>query len=154
MTNTMYPLFKSYFKLALRHSWKNKWSVLINILGLGVALSMCIFVYSIYAYNFEFDTYYGTSDDVYRVHSMTFENGRERRNEMSPGPVDYALRNEISGVKQVASFGSEGAVVKVNSDYFEEYLGVVSEDFFEMFNVPLWYGTYDELTSESAIYLS
>ncbi len=151
---TFYPLFKSYFKLALRHSWKNKWSVLINVIGLGIALSMCIFVYSMYAYNIEFDTFYENVDDVYRVHSMTFENGRERRNELSPGPLDYVLRNEMSSITQVASFLDENATVQINTDYFKESIGVVSNDFFETFNIPLWYGSYAGFGSQPSIYLT
>lgn len=153
-TMTIYPLFKSYFKLALRHSWKNKWSVLINVVGLGIALSMCIFVYSIYAYNFEFDSFYKNTDDVYRVNAMTFENGRERRNELSPGPLDYVLRNDIGGVKQVVSFLDEYATFKVKNDYFEDDIGVISNDFFEMFEVPLWYGSYADFGNQPVIYLS
>ncbi len=148
------PLFKSYFKLALRHSWKNKWSVLINVLGLGAALSMCIFVYSIYAYNLEFDTFYKDVDNVYRVHSMTQTNGFQKRNELSPGPFDYVLRNEISGISGVASVRNVGGTVKVKNDYFEEAIGVVSSDFFTMFETPLWYGSYVDFENQPAVYLS
>lgn len=153
-TMTQIPLFKSYFKLALRHSWKNKWSVLINVLGLGAALSMCIFVYSIYAYNFEFDTFYKNVEDVYRIHSLSFENNRERRNELSPGPLDYVLRNELSGISQVTSFKEVNGTVHLNNDYFEEYVGIVPADFFEMFDTPLWYGSYADFDSQPWVYLS
>ena len=153
-TNTMYPLFKSYFKLAMRHSWKNKWSVMINIAGLGIALSMCIFVYSIYAHNFEFDTFYENTDDVYRVNTMTFENGQERRNEISPAPVDYSLRNEIGGVQQVASYFDENVSVKIGNNFFEQSIGVCSSDFFEMFNTPLWYGSFQDFGEKPLVYLT
>lgn len=153
-TMTHLPLFKSYFKLALRHSWKNKWSVLINILGLGVALSMCIFVYSLYAYNLEFDTFYKNVDDVFRVHAITFENGRERRNELSPGPLDFVLREELGSVTQVASFLDEGGTIQVDNEYFQESIGVASTDFFDMFEMPLWYGSYDGFDSQPTIYLT
>ena len=149
----MLPLFKSYFRLALRHSWKNKWSVMINVLGLGAALSMCIFVYSIYAFNIEFDTFYEGVDDVYRVYSMTYENERARRNDLSPGPLDYVLRNEISGIKQVASYLDEGTSIQIGNEYFSESVGIVSDDFFEMFKVPLWYGSFEEI-NQSSIYLT
>jgi len=88
---TFYPLFKSYFKLALRHSWTNKWSVLINVVGLGVALSMCVFLYTMYAYNFEFDTAYPNTADIYRLHSFTNENNVQRRNEISPLVANHIL---------------------------------------------------------------
>ncbi len=153
-TNTMYPLFKSYFKLAMRHSWKNKWSVMINIAGLGIALSMCIFVYSLYAHNIEFDSFYENTDDVYRVNSMTFENGQERRNELSPGPIDDKLRNEIAGVQQVSSYFDENMSVKIKNEYFDQSVGVASSDFFEMFRMPLWYGSFEEFGEKPVVYLT
>ena len=153
-TMTHLPLFKSYFKLALRHSWKNKWSVLINVLGLGVALSMCIFVYSIFAYDLEFDTKYENVDDIYRVHSMSIENDRSRRNELCPGPLDYVLRNELGSVNEVTSFLDEGGTIQVNKDFFDESIGVVSSDFFDMFEIPLWYGSYEDFGSRPSIYLT
>lgn len=153
-TMTHLPLFKSYFKLAIRHSWKNKWSVLINVLGLGVALSMCIFVYSLYAYNLEFDTFYKNVDDVYRIHAMSFENDRERRNELSPGPLDYVLRNDLGSVTQVASFLDEEGTIQVGNEYFQERIGVASKDFFEMFETPLWYGSFQGFGSQPTIYLT
>ena len=150
----MIPLFKSYFKLAMRHSWKNKWAVLVNVIGLGIALSMCIFVYSIYAYNFEFDDFYKNTDDVYRINAMTFENGQERRNEISPFPFESILRNEVAGVQQVSSYFSGRMGVKQGSDYFSEYVGVVSSDFFNMFDIPLWYGSKVDISDQPIVYLT
>ncbi|MEO1256606.1 MAG: ABC transporter permease, partial [Bacteroidota bacterium] len=151
---TFYLLFKSYFKLALRHSWKNKWSVLINVLGLGVALSMCIFVYSLYAHNIEFDSFYENTDDVYRINSMTFENGKERRNELTPIAMDRVLRNEIGSVLQVSSFFDEYFNVKYKNEFFEESVGVASKDFFNMFSIPLWYGAYEGFADQPLVYLT
>ncbi|MEO9869819.1 ABC transporter permease [Ekhidna sp.] len=153
-TNTMYPLFKSYFKLAMRHSWKNKWSVMINVVGLGLALSMCIFVYTMFAYNSEFDSFYKNMEDIYRVNSMTFENGSERRNELSPIAFDQVLRNEFSGVKQVSSFFDEPMTIKFGTDYLESSIGVVSSDFFKMFEIPLWYGSFAEFGQKPVAYLT
>ena len=151
---TQLPLFKSYFKLALRHSWKNKWSVLINIIGLGLALSMCVFVYSIYAYNFEFDNFYEDTDNIYRVNSMTLENGAERRNDISPLAFQEVLENDIAGVQQTASFFNQRLTVKDGSDYFQQSVGVVSNNFFEMFSIPLWYGSLADFGNKPLVYLT
>lgn len=151
---TMFPLFKSYSKLALRHSWKNKWSVLVNVLGLGIALSMCIFIYTLYAYNIEFDSTYADTEDIYRLHSMTYENNTERRNEISPAPLDDKLRNEISGISSVSSYIVRTMTVKKDQDFFSERISVASPDFVKMFNVPLWYGSFSEFGSKPVVYLS
>ena len=115
---------------------------------------MCIFVYSIYAFNHEFDTFYENVDDVYRVHAKTFENGAERLNELSPGPLDYVLRNEITGISGVASLRHEGGTIHINNDFFQSPIGVVSPDFFQLFETPLWYGSYADFENQPSIYLS
>lgn len=153
-TMTMYPLFKSYFKLAIRHSWKNKWAVMINILGLGIALSMCLFTYSLHAYNLEFDSFFPDTDDVYRVNAWSFENGKERRNEISPLPLDGRLRNDIGGVQEVTSFFDRRLNFKLGNEYYEEMVGIVAPNFFEMFEIPLWYGSYSDFGNKPMVYLS
>lgn len=150
----MIPLYKSYLKLALRHSWKNKWSVLVNIIGLGVALSMCIFVYTIYAYNIEFDSFYKDTDNIYRINSFTFENGHERRSEITPFAMDNVLENNISGVQQVSGVFDGEFTIKKGNDYFEQHVEVVSGDFFEMFDIPLWYGSLEDFKEKPLVYLS
>jgi len=151
---TFYPLFKSYFKLAMRHSWKNRWSVMINVIGLGCALSMCVFVYSIFAYNLEFDDFYENTDDIYRIYGMTMDNGQERRNDFTPIPFQHVLNNDLAGVKQVAGFTDYRRSVKCGSDYFSEIIGIVTEDFFEMFDSPLWYGSLADFGKKPVVYLS
>lgn len=150
----MTPLFKSYFKLALRHSWKNKGPVAINVVGLGLALSMCMFVYMLYAFNREFDTFYENADNSYRVHAVTLHNGKEKRNEFSPIALDNKLRNDISGITEVSSYFSQGITVKKGADFFTESAGIVSSDFTEMFELPLWYGSFSEFGNQPLVYLT
>lgn len=150
----MTSLFKSYLKLAIRHSWKNKGPVSINVIGLGLALSMCIFVYILHAYNIEFDSFYENTEDVYRLHTITEQNGEERRNEISPTALDYKLRNEISGINQVSSYFLESHRVKKGNDFFSENIGVASSRFTEMFDLPLWYGSLDKFDKLPLVYLT
>jgi ABC-type antimicrobial peptide transport system permease subunit len=150
----MLSLFKSYFKLALRHSWKNRGPVTINVVGLGLALSMCVFVYMLFAYNMEFDSLYKNTDSTYRLHAMMMENGRLERNEISPIALEDKLRNEISGINNVSSYFTRNVTIKKGSDFFSEYGGVVSADFFDMFEIPLWYGSFAEFGEQPIIYLT
>ncbi|MEM9896719.1 MAG: ABC transporter permease, partial [Bacteroidota bacterium] len=151
---TSFTLLRSYLKLAIRHSWKNKWSVAINIVGLGIALSTCIFAYTIYAYNNEFDSYFPDTQDVYRLHSFTAGKTQKVRNEVSPGVLDYVLQNEVTGVEQTASFIKREGTVRVQNEYFDEYVGIVTPAFFELFKMPLRYGTLLGMEEKQGIYLT
>ena len=150
----MTSLLKSYTKLALRHSWKHKWPVIINVFGLGMALSLCVFLYMIYAYNFEFDKFFGSSTEIYRVHSFNRSNDIMHRNEVMPLAMDHAVRNEISGINQVSSYLSKKVTVKNGTEYFTEYAGVISNDFPQMFNIPLKYGTWADLGKQPSAYFT
>lgn len=150
----MTSLFKSYFKLALRNSWKNKGPVTINIAGLGLALSMCIFVYMLHAYNMEFDSFYKDTEDVYRLNAITEQRGEETRNEFSPTALDYKLRNEISGIEQASSYFFQRLKIKKDNDFFLETVGIASTDFPEMFDLPLWYGSFAEFGKLPRVYLT
>ncbi len=151
---SMTSLFKSYFKLAFRHSWKNKGPVTINVVGLGLALSMCVFVYIMQAYNFEFDSFYKNTDELYRVHAITEQNGDQRRNEFSPVALDYKLRHDISGIDGVSSYSVRRLKVKSGADFFSESVGIASADFPEMFDLPLSYGTFDNFGELPLVYLT
>ncbi len=149
----MGSLIKSYFKLALRYSWKNRLSVGINIAGLGLSLSLCVFVYMLYAYNIEFDTFYKETDNIYRIHSITERNGSDRRGEFSPIALGDKLRNEISGVNETTTYYARNMTIKKETDYFEHYVGMVSANFFDMFDIPLKYGSLDSYETQPLVYL-
>ncbi len=150
----MISLISSYFKLSLRHSWKNKVPVSINVIGLGLALSMCIFVYMLYAFNLEFDNIYKNTEDAYRINAVTLHNGEEKRNEYAPIALDDIIRQELGSVRQTSSFFTQRITVKKGTDFFSEGAGVVSTDFDQMFKIPLKYGSYKQFGEKAMVYLT
>lgn len=151
---TTMSLYKSYFKLAARHTWKNKIAVGINILGLGIALSMCIAVYVIYAYNREFDTFYNNTNNIYRLHSKSHDNGEARRNESAPIAMEERLSKEISGIDDVTSYFTRRITVKNENDYFSEIASIASTNFFTFFDIPLLYGSFDQFGNQPSVFLT
>ncbi len=149
----MGSLMKSYFKLALRHSWNNRLAVGINVIGLGVSLGLCVFVYMLYAYNLEFDTFFEDTEDVYRVHSIGESNGMQRRSEITPLAIDDKLRTEISGIEALSSYYAYTTTVKQEGAFSEHYIGFASSDFFEIFEMPLKYGSLSSFEDQPTIYI-
>src|ERR1041384_3016788 len=45
----------NYLKVAMRHLAKNKFYLLINVLGMGIAIACAMTAYLLVAYNIEFD---------------------------------------------------------------------------------------------------
>ena len=48
-------MFKNYLLVTFRNLLKNKIFTLINILGLGIALAVCIVAFFNHMFNYEFD---------------------------------------------------------------------------------------------------
>ena len=150
----MLSLFKSYFKLALRNSWKNKWSVSVNVIGLGMALSLCVFFYMITAYNLEFDSFYQDTDDIYRVHHIRTEEGYEERFELSPVAMFPMVKEEMSGVSSQASYFAHTYSTKHKNSFHEEFIGFFSARFLDMFELPLKQGSWSGNAERPLVYLS
>ncbi len=75
-------MLKSYLKIALRNFYRNKVFVLINALGLGVALACCIVAYLNYDFSTGFNLMHVNKDKIYNV-SIT--------KEIEGQPVEYGI---------------------------------------------------------------
>lgn len=148
-------LYSSYFKLAVRHIWKNKGPSLINILGLGLALGFCMTVYMMHAYNLEFDSFFADTDNVYRVHSIRNSNDERIRDESSPLAMSQALRQDIPGITDVIEFYVDrNAVVKHNQSFFDQTAAFVSPNFLENFELPLFLGNKRSLNEMTGAFIT
>src|SRR5436190_22353122 len=71
-------MLKNYLKVAIRNLLRNKVYVIINTLGMGVAMACCMTAYLLIAYNTEFDDYFTdaeVSNVVKVMHHLEAEDG-------------------------------------------------------------------------------
>ena len=149
-----FSLYQSYLKLALRSAWKNKGPVSINVLGLGLAVGFSITVYTIIAYNLEFDNYFRENTDYYRLHSLRKEHSRNLRYELAPLPVVNYLKENVSGVDDVITFENRSTTVRHNQDYFSESIGYGSQNFFDHFNYQFIDGSKESFKNPNTVILT
>ena len=64
-------MIKNYIKIALRNLLKNKSYLIINSLGMGVAIACCMAAYLLIAFNAEFDSVYDDAKTANIVKVMT-----------------------------------------------------------------------------------
>ena len=151
--DTSYALYKSYFKLAWRQLLKNKGPISLNVLGMGLALGFCITVYMIHAYNVEFDTFYGDTSNIFRIHGMKQNEGKLERHEATPFALEEPLELDLANVEMVSSYFLQKAVVKKENQYFNEYLALASPNFLDLFDIPLKSGSKANLSDPGTIFL-
>src|SRR5689334_19936021 len=94
-------MIANYLKVAFRHLLKNKLYVLINTLGMGIAIACAMTVYLLIAYNIEFDSTVDKTrvKQVVKVVHHRKDNGGDAFKELvAPLPLGPAALHDIAGI--------------------------------------------------------
>ncbi|MCB0629905.1 MAG: ABC transporter permease [Lewinella sp.] len=150
-------MFKHYFKITLRLFAKNKLYILINTLGLGIALSCCITAYLIFAYNLEFDDFHKPEKvaRIFKIHSLiATKTGKLEESISAPAPLAPAAAFDVAGIDRYTRFIRESGFVQHEETGFRENIGFADSSFLEMFDFPLQYGSQGRFNDKFSIFLS
>ncbi len=147
-------MIRNYLKLALRNIFKNRVFVLINILGLGVALACCIVAYLNWEYNAAFDTYHKNADQIYRVNFVRLSGDTPIKNGSSPLPIGKNIATRIAEVDQVVRYYPTGGSFKLEGTMFGTNVSAVDPSFFETFTIELLAGDAGAIHDKRSIYIS
>jgi putative ABC transport system permease protein len=87
-------MLKSYLKTAFRNIKRQKAYSFINIAGLSMGLTCCIFIYMYVQHETSYDSYHEDSDQLYRVTvALTYPTGLRHFAGVSPMLTPYAREN-------------------------------------------------------------
>jgi ABC-type antimicrobial peptide transport system permease subunit len=148
-------MWKNYLKVAIRNSFKDKYYIIINVFGLGVAMAFGLTIYILHAFNMEFDDYYTDTDDIVRLHCLKPNaQGKTERFELAPIPMAPRAAGEISGISDFTRYISSGENLKHSDQVFNQEVGYVDPNFFEFFPIKFTAGSPAGLAGGKAIYLT
>jgi putative ABC transport system permease protein len=150
-------MFKNYMHVALRSLLKNKSYVIINTLGLGIALACCITAYLLLAYNIEFDNFHDSQkvSGIFKLHTLSKEkDGRIVRDVQAPIVMAPIAIQEIAGIEQYARFLYGGGALRYKDKAFNEGIAFTDSTFFDLFDYPLVAGSYKFFKDKNSIFLS
>lgn len=134
-------MLKNYFKLTLRHLWRNRLFTVLNILGLTVGISFCWIIYQIVDYEFSFDQKHPNVERIYQFINMGEYEGKVSGAAGITSALPLAVRDQVTGVEQVVpvyhKYDRNAIVPDDNKGAlrtFEEpkHQVFVSESYFEM----------------------
>jgi putative ABC transport system permease protein len=131
---------KNYATIALRNIRKHKVFSIINIMGLSIGISLCLFVISLIFYMYGSDRFHEKKDRIYRVTSKTITERAVHERATAPLPLAGELE-QIPGIETVVrlkkNFGGVAVFEKkgflVNGLYADK-------DFFRVFDFELELG--------------
>ncbi len=125
----------NYIKIALRNLIKFKAFSFINIIGLAIGIASCILVILFIVDEFNYDTYYPNSENIYRIHLKAKLNEREMEIAQSCAPLASTLMREVPEVKFATMMQptSNMLITYENKTYIEKNFYWADSVFFDVF---------------------
>jgi len=147
-------MFKNYLKITFRSLLKSKVFVLINVLGMGIALACCIVAYLNYDYNYSYDEQHQNVESVYRVNFIREFQERSTKNGITPSPMIRSLREELTKTEKLIRYTPSGSNVKIEDELFRTTIAFADPAILEVFTFPLISGSPKELQDKGKILIS
>jgi len=147
-------MFRNYLLVTLRNLYKNRIYALINILGLGMALSICIVAYFNHMFGYDFDRHNEQFKELYRVNSLRDMQDRQQEYGSMPLPLGRDIKNEIPAVSNSARLMRSYSPVKVGINNFNRQISYVDPEFLEMFTFRTVSGNLQDIKEPNNVLIS
>ena len=147
-------MLKNYVLIAFRNLFRNKIFTAINILGLGIALAVCIVAYFNYMFNYDFDRANVNFDKIYRVTSFRDMQGREQEYGLVPATLGISAKKDIPGIEKSARLARSNSPVKVGTNIFPSLISFVDPEFTEIFTLKPVEGDLKSISEQANVAIS
>ncbi|MEM6523671.1 MAG: ABC transporter permease [Bacteroidota bacterium] len=147
-------MYKSYMKTSFRRLLKHPLSTVINILGLAIAVGICVLVYSFGYWVNAVDQHHENKENVFLTTAFINRNGETQQWGLSPRPLGEMLANDFPQLQRVCRIQEQNVVIKEDDQVFHERISFVDPSYLEILTFPLELGSKSTLKDKSSIILS
>ena len=147
-------MFKNYLLVAFRNLFKNRIYALINILGLGLSLAICIVAYFNYMFAYNFDRGHENFEEIYRVNSFRDMQGRNQEYGLTPLSLGMEIKNKIPGINEAARVLRSYSPIRTEHDIFNKRVWYIDPEFLDIFTFPLIAGNKEAIKKPGNILVS
>ncbi|MDE2847620.1 MAG: ABC transporter permease [Gemmatimonadota bacterium] len=123
----------NYLKTALRNIMRSKGHSVINVIGLSVAMALCILIFLLIRLELSYDGFHKKGANVFRVTQTAFM-GEYRTIGITPVPLAPALEDAYAGIVRSVRYANTGPVLVSHGDVTvrEETVFYADPGFFEI----------------------
>lgn len=124
-------------KSAWRNLLRNPFSSVINISGLAVGITCCIFI-ALYVWSeTQSDEFHVNKDNIVRANMISLENGRG--GDVTAYPFGTALQNEFNEIKKIVRLGQDNVSLRATDEayFYESKFFWTDSTFFDVFTFEL-----------------
>ncbi|MBN2411175.1 ABC transporter permease [candidate division KSB1 bacterium] len=151
-------MFNNYLKMAFRNIQKFKGYSIINITGLTLGMTCCIFILLWVQHELSYDRFHEHADSLYRVIDYEkYSNGDELTFSTNPPALAPVLKEEYPEINELCRIiEPDGAVIRYQDNSFnEENILCADPAFFSMFSFPFVEGKKETVLKDpSSIVIS
>ena len=147
-------MLKNYFLITLRSMMKNKFFIIVNVLGMGIAIACCITAYFAYENDKLFDRNHANGESIYRVSSIRDFEKTKTKFGLVPKPLSEIVKHNVKDVDKVTRLFRSWSNFKREDDVFDARLGYVDPDFFDMFTFEFVAGSGKGLSDKTSVVIS
>ncbi len=145
-------MLQNYLRIVLRNVRKNAFYVLVNVIGMGIALACCIIAFVNYQFDRDFDAFHSKKDTVFKLDSRKTSN--DLIYGITPLPLGAAAKQNIPEVEDAVRLYTLRSNVKNNQNVYNEVIHFVDEGFFDMFDFPITKGSALDLGKPESVILT
>ena len=149
-------MFKNYLKIIVRNISKHIVYVLINVIGLGLALAVSIVAYLNYKFDADFDTSHENRERIYRIEHTQRIEGEEKSFANTPGLLGPTVVDDISGVEKMVRMAKDllWTLVKAGENEAYAQLYYTDPDLFDLFTFPLISGNKESFLDNNSVFIT
>ncbi len=147
-------MFRNYIKIAFRSLLKNKSYVIINMMGMGIAIACCIIAYLNYDFNAKFDHNQKNLDQIYHVVSVRDYNDAEQPYGIVPLKFSEMLENDVSGIDATVRMIPSYASVKLEENVIETNILFTDASIFDVFTFEITQGSTRDFDGTKQLVIS
>ena len=147
-------MLQNYILITLRSIVKNKIFILINVLGMGIAVACCIVAYLNWEFSSSFDSHHTNGESIYRIQSLQDYEGSRNRHALVPSPLGNVVRENFGDVDEVVRYIASQNNFRIGDEVFNSAVAYADSAFFDLFTFSLKAGTFSALHDKSQILIS
>ncbi|HYF66901.1 MAG TPA: ABC transporter permease [Ohtaekwangia sp.] len=133
---------------------KNKLFIIINVLGMGVAIACCIVGYFVYEYDTTFDHNHRQAETIYRISALREFERNTTKFGFVPKPLANVVKQNIKDVDQSTRLFFSWSNFKKEDDLFASKLAYVDPEFFSMFTFEFLAGSASRFEDKTSVVIS
>ncbi len=134
-------MLRNILTIAVRNLFKNRIFAAVNILSLGIALSVCVVAYFNHMFAREFDRTHSNYDRIYRINSIVDLQGDVQEYGKVPARLGIELKDNIPGIEKTTRFMAARCPVEEGENVFVSPVSFIDPEFLEIFTFPVVSGS-------------